>query len=90
MATIKEMIQQAVHDGYTDDDAPAKVCQDSMILNNPDVRQNTLDDICDRLQKTFSAERFATHLNDAKNNWLDMDSSIVTASLIDFIRSLKN
>lgn len=67
-----------------------KDCLNSMTLNNPDVRQNTLDDICDRLQKTFSAERFATHLNDAKNNWLDMDSSIVTASLIDFIRSLKN
>ena len=27
MATIREMMRQAIQDGYTDDDAPAKVCQ---------------------------------------------------------------
>lgn len=70
---------------------PAKLmdCIDSMILSNPDVRQNTIEDVCNRLQNTFSAERFASHLSEAKNNWLDMDSSTVTASLIDFIRSLE-
>ena len=36
MATIKEMIQQAVHDGYTYDDAPAKVCQDIVLKALPE------------------------------------------------------
>ena len=29
MATIKEMIHQAVTDGYSDENAEAKVCQDA-------------------------------------------------------------
>ena len=59
------------------------------IYEDERMRENSIADILRRLERTFSDRGFLGTIANRKMNWLQLDPRQATATLIDFISSLK-
>ena len=92
MVTIREMIRQANADGYMDENAEAKdklkMCLDTVILNDPGMRENSMQDIKRRINNTFATRQYVSRLSNSKKNWLGMEMSDVLDKISIFLETL--
>jgi len=67
-----------------------KICFQYYIYNDEGMRENNLDDVIKRVEKTFSDKNYMKNLKGSKKNWLDKNFSEVINSITDFLRKLNN
>ena len=70
------------------DSAKLKLCLDAYIFNDTEMHENSVSDIINRIQRTFSYEPYLKSLIRSNKNWLDESIVEVTTGLIDFFKSL--
>ncbi len=61
---------------------------DAYIFNDTEMHENSVSDIINRIQRTFSYEPYLKSLIRSNKNWLDESIAEVTTGLIDFFKSL--
>lgn len=64
------------------------ICFEAYIFDDPGMRENNLEDICQRVKSTFASDRYVARLSDSRKNWLDMETSLVLEKLTTFLESL--
>ena len=63
---------------------------ESMIWSDRTMRENDIEGIISRLNRTFNDPYYSTSLRRAKRqNWLDIDTALATETIIGFIQSLQ-
>ena len=53
------------------------------------MRENTFDDIYNRLRTVFTNRVFLSNLNNSKDNWLELPVDEVIDSILEFFKSLE-
>lgn len=64
-------------------------CFDILIFNDETIKENSLKDICNRLNKILHNKNYLKNLNTAKNNWLELPIEDVTKNLIYYFETLQ-
>ena len=59
-----------------------------LIFNDDTMRENSIDDILNRLSKTLKSRRYINHLNDPVVNWLDIPINDAINSLLKYVEQL--
>ena len=54
-----------------------KDCIDEYIINDPGMKEDSQQDIINRLMKTFSNKRYLNRLSGSDKNWLKIDPETV-------------
>ena len=63
-------------------------CVDVYIFSDSGMREQNMQDIRRRIQKTFSSDQYLRNLRVSKKNWLEMDFSDVLQKLNSFLETL--
>ena len=61
---------------------------DILVFQDEKMRENTLEDVNNRLSNILNNRRFQARLNTANNNWLEIQISDVVSSVIDYFDNL--
>ncbi|MBR2787793.1 MAG: nucleotidyl transferase AbiEii/AbiGii toxin family protein [Erysipelotrichaceae bacterium] len=64
------------------------VCLDTIIFSNPGMRENCMQDICQRVENTFASNGYVLRLSNSRKNWLGMETTSVLKKLMSFQKSL--
>ncbi len=65
-------------------------CVDTYILNDPEMRENELEDILSRVIRTFSNRNYRINLErSGRANWLKMRASVAFGRIEDFLKELE-
>lgn len=64
-------------------------CLNTLILADPGMRENTMDDIIRRVENTFSSKRYVSRLKGSEKNWLGLEVADVLSGILDYLNSLK-
>ena len=67
-----------------------KICFEYYIYRDEGMKENSLDDVIKRVEKTFGNKNYIKNLKNSKKNWLDKDFSEVINNIIDFLKKLNN
>ena len=59
-----------------------------LIFNDDTMRENSIDDILNRLSKILKSRRYINHLNDPVVNWLDIPINDAINSLLNYVEQL--
>ena len=65
-----------------------KECISNYILNDPETREKSMDEVIERMEKTFKNTRYRDRLNRVNSNWLNVDIENVLNELLDFVNSI--
>ena len=65
-----------------------KDCIRMLILDDPSMRENGMDDLRKRLDQTFSSKAYLRGLSETRHNWLGMDVDEVINALKSFMEKL--
>ena len=66
-------------------------CFKQYIFDEPSMKENDIDAIARRIEKTFSSKNYVKNLENAKNkNWLQIDPSVALEEILCFLRSLQS
>ena len=63
-------------------------CLSALIFDDPDMRENTMEDIVHRVENTFSNKRYLDRLKGSEKNWLGLEVADVLAGIVDYLRTL--
>lgn len=66
-----------------------KSCLKILIYDDVGMRENSIDDIIRRVEKTFNNRSYISKLKTSKKNWIDVDINIVLKDITDFFKSIK-
>ena len=61
---------------------------DILVFQDDKMRENTLEDVINRLSNILNNRRFQARLNTANNNWLEVPISDVVSSVLDYFDNL--
>ena len=61
-------------------------CFEEYILNDPGMREQSMDDIIRRLESTFKSERYKSRLASSDKNWIGIDTEIALSGIMDYMR----
>lgn len=61
-----------------------------LIFDDKTMRENTINDVLIRLNKTFSSNIFKSNLSNSKINWLDISIDDAIVTVLKFIEELEN
>ena len=64
-------------------------CIGSFIFSDPGMKENEMNDVCQRVRNTFASKRYESRLTISKKNWLGMEIPAVFDKLTDFLDSLR-
>ena len=62
----------------------------TLIFDDENIKEKSIDDIINRLEKTFSNKMYQKGLLSSDKNWINKDNRDVINVIIDFLLSLKN
>ena len=62
---------------------------ETLIFNDVNIREKNIDDIINRLEKTFNNKLYRNSLAKSEKNWIDKSDSEVIDGIIQFLSSLK-
>lgn len=62
---------------------------DALVFHNPGMRENNMQDIRQRLKKSFASSQYISRLSGTRNNWLDMEIPDVLNTLMVFLESIQ-
>ncbi len=66
-------------------------CVNIYILNEPEMREATIGDICNRVESTFSNRAYRESIMRArKSNWMNVDVKTAMSGLLTYLRNLKD
>ena len=68
--------------------AKLRGCIKLLIFDDPGMRENTPEDMVQRIHRVFGNRNFRRDLEKAKKNWLDVDSGTVLSQLENFLKGL--
>jgi len=63
-------------------------CMYEFVFNDPGMRENNMEDVRKRVNRTFDSESFVKNLTSAKHNWLNDDPQKVLSALKLFLQKL--
>ncbi len=63
-------------------------CFDTLIFSDPCMRENTMEDICKRVDSTFRSKRYLDRLKDSRKNWLGLDVDEVLQNILVSMNSI--
>ena len=64
-------------------------CLNTFVISDPDMKENDIDAVIRRITNTFSSKKYIDRLTKSKKNWIGEEIPLVTARLIEFLKSLK-
>ena len=73
--------------GFVDKDKLLK-CFEIYIYNDEGMKQNTIEDVIVRVQRTFSDKRYIKNLETSKKNWLEISAKDALKNIMDFFATL--
>lgn len=72
------------------DDAKLRHCIDTCIINETEMREKTIDEICNRVKTTFENRAYRSNILRArKSNWIDMDAKSVLKGLLTYLMNMR-
>ena len=63
-------------------------CMDTFIINDPGMRETTIQDIRTRIKNTFASRQYVSRLSSSRKNWLGMEIPDVLEKLSSFLNAL--
>ena len=63
-------------------------CIDLIIFKDKSMKEKTVDDIYNRLNKIYNSEKYLINLDNPKVNWLDISTTTVINEVLDYILKL--
>ena len=63
-------------------------CFKQYIVTNARMKENNLEDICRRISKTFSNDRYKSRVANSNTNWIDMEISTVLQTIEEFLKDM--
>lgn len=63
-------------------------CFDIYIFEDDGMKENTMEDVIARVEKTFSNRQYIKKLETSKNNWLDISIEDAVKDILTFLKSL--
>lgn len=63
-------------------------CLEVYIYEDKGMKENTIEDVIARVQKTFSNKQYIRNLETSKKNWLDISKEEVLNEILAFLKSL--
>ena len=64
-------------------------CINILIINDSTMREKTVQDICDRLNKILFSENYKNNLTGPKVNWLDMPINEAIENVLEYLRNIQ-
>ena len=65
-------------------------CIETIIINNPEMKENSIKEICNRVEKTFRSRAYRANITRArKSNWLNMDINHTLNGLMKYLKNIK-
>jgi len=64
-------------------------CIDLLIINDENMKENSINDIVKRIESTLNSQRYRNNLNNPKVNWLDISIEKAIETVLDYINNLK-
>ena len=64
-------------------------CIDILIFKDETMRENTIQNIIDRMKGTLNSQRYRNNLNSPKVNWLEIPIEETIDIVLDYISSLE-
>lgn len=64
-------------------------CIKILIFQDENMRENTIQDIIQRMKSTLSSQRYRNNLNNPKVNWLDISIDDAISKVLDYISSFE-
>lgn len=59
------------------------------IFNDEGMKEENMEDVCRRIEKTFFDKRYLRNISTSRKNWLDVSNEEVLQGIIDFLYELK-
>ena len=59
-----------------------------IIFKDKSMKEKTVDDIYNRLNKIYNSEKYLINLDNPKVNWLDISTTTVINEVLDYILKL--
>lgn len=63
-------------------------CFEIYIYDDEGMKENTIEDVVARVQRTFSDKRYIKNLETSKKNWLDISTKDALKNIIEFLKEL--
>ncbi len=64
-------------------------CIEVLIFKDEGMRENTIQDIIERMKRTLNSQRYRNNLNNPKINWIEIPIDDVIDTVLDYISSLE-
>lgn len=61
-------------------------CFEIYIYNDEGMKENTIEDVVVRVQRTFSDKRYIKNLETSKKNWLDISTKSALKNILEFLK----
>lgn len=66
-----------------------RICMDSFVFNDSEMRENSMDDVYKRLSKVFLDKTYKRAVDKSDKRWLDDDIDVIFEQILDFIASMR-
>lgn len=60
-----------------------------LVFNDTTIRENSINDILNRLSMVFKNKQYLKNLSTSKKNWLNIDNDVALNGIIDFLESIR-
>ncbi len=64
-------------------------CFETFIFSDETMKENTLEEVFNRLKRILNNKNYLRNLNTAKNNWLELPIKDVTKSVLNYFEALQ-
>lgn len=64
------------------------ICMDSFVFNDPDMRENNMNDVHKRISGIFKDKTYKSTVDKSDKRWLDDDIDVIFNKILEFIKSL--
>lgn len=61
---------------------------DSFVFNDPDMRENNMNDVHKRISGIFKDKTYKSTVDKSDKRWLDDDIDVIFNKILEFIKSL--
>lgn len=66
-----------------------RVCMNTYIFSDPGMRENNMDEVINRITRTFQNKRYQKNIASSNKNWLNIDANIAFNKIIRFLKSVQ-
>lgn len=70
------------------DSEKLKICMDSYIFNDDGMRENSLSDILNRVDRVFKNQSYKQRVNSSDKRWIDEPIDEVFSKILSFLKTI--